>query len=703
MTESIDFRVPAELPAPRLDALLSRAWPGADERVIEALFEEDRVRLDERVCRDAARIAAPGSRVRVTADGAVGEPASEYGMPAAEELERGEDWIIVDKPIGMPGRLDRTDDPLHPIYFLADLMGLDRATFRPVWELPDSMGGPWLCAHTPQVAGRLAAQLREGTLHTVWIALVERPGAARGTFDGEDVSLEYAVTRQRDRISEVQLAAHFSGDGDDFAPVESILDALAAAGHPALGDDARGGYLCAGGLRLRLHVLHDDEMSLAASWPAPRDWIPEAPVVAPEPEPEPDQVAGEPAEETSGGKTIVDLEVSRQTLHILSERGHPWVLRDRDTGPTKHLGPGTMVRLVDRDGRRGPFALLDEPDGQLVARRWSTYLEEARDFHDEVDLRVDEALVRREDLVAQSARTDIFRLIHGEADGLPGLHLDRLGPLLRATLTGRCAESFAARVWRNMLDAEPGALILAIDHFRDVRSAEGELPRARVVSREHGFVRPGARVQVREDDLRYWIEPWEGIDVGFFADQRDNRRRLDELASPGDRWLNLFCHTGAFSVRLAARGAHVTSVDLSARYLRWLEDNLALNGLSAEHHTSMELDARRAVRQLDGPFDGIIVDPPTAASGPGGFWSVRRDFSELLERCLELLAPSGAMLVCHNDRKRRGQLPEILEESAARAGRDILSVEDAPPAPDFPRLPGFPEGDSFEGAWLEVR
>ena len=710
------FRVPREEPAPKLQALVDRALFGAGAEAVEALFASDRVRLDDRLCRDPSRTAEVDAliSVRLGAQGLQAEESGageDFGFPQAEELGRAEGWVVVDKPVGMPGRL-RPDDPMHPLFFLADALGLDRDTFRPVWPMPRSMGGPWLCATSAQEARRLQEMLQQGALRSIWIALIPRPARPQGRLELHGTILDYATTRQQGGLAEVQLQARFGPgpDGEPFDPVAQILDALASSGHAALGDGLRGGYMVDGGLRLRLGVLHDHDMeSFALSWPAPQQgrWWPEQPVTPLVEEPQAPREAFEEEDHssTTGGPAagrgrIESLQVSTATLQVMRKRGHPWVLADRKTGPLEGLEAGDLVQLVGESGQRGPFVLMEGADREPLARLWSWHEDEAQSFGEEVDLRLDEAVARRQELVRGSDRTDLYRLIHGQADGLPGLYLDRVGPLLRAVRVGRSSDAFFDRICRGVLDADPRELILVVDHLQDVRRGES-LPQARPLQgRQAPYLAHGQRVIGREDGLRFWCEPWEGIDVGFFADQRSNRRRLRQLASSGERWLNLFCHTGSFSVVLASLGARVTSVDLSRRYLDWLEENLALNGLDPAPHQSVADDARRALEEIEGPFDGIIVDPPTAASGDQGFWSVRRDLPGLLAGCLKLLRPGGVLLVCHNDRKLRGKLDEAIDEAATSAGVEVPRREPAPPGPDYPPMPGFPEGDPFEGRWV---
>jgi 23S rRNA (cytosine1962-C5)-methyltransferase len=686
----LHFRVPHQDDPEPLEALLRRAWPNATDEQINGAFKGDRVRVNERLARNPDKV--PSADEEVTAEVELGAEA--FGLPEAAELARGNGWVVVEKPVGMPGELDR-DDPMNPILYLADTLGLDRSTFTPAWSMPAAMGGPWLFGTDEQAAADLLEAWASGDLMITWSVLVPSPARGNGTLQaGCDIPINYGATNMREGISELQLTP-MPQEGtfeEPPEPVELILDALAAAQIPALADASRGGYIVDGALRLSATALYRAGSDLAHSWTPDEDWWPVDPVVV-LPEQEELEAPAAPAAD------IGVLEVSPKTIEVLTEQGHPWVLADAQTGERSHLPPGSIVELRGTDDSRGPFALI-EGTGKLAARVWSEDREAAESFGDEIDLRVDEAFARRAELTAQTQRTDLFRLIHGEADGLPGLLLDRVGPLLRATLVGATGQGFREQVYENILDFDPDMMILEVEHLRDIRTAE--MPSARVVNEGAGYVAPGERVVGVEDELKYWTEPWEGIDVGFFADQRDNRRKTRAVAEQGQRWLNLFCHTGAFTVVLVDEGCEVTSVDISARYLRWLEDNLELNGLPQSLNTSVAEDARAFVDDCETTFDGIIVDPPTAAAGDEGFWSVRSDYQDLLASCFELLAPAGSMLVCRNDKRATRSLSKLTRRAAKQAARTIGKLDDAPPAFDYPSMPGFPEGDSFEGVWVKV-
>lgn len=691
-TISLKFRVPEESPAPSIQELVTRAWPEGTPEEVHALFADHKVKIEHALALKPAFVPFPETIIYV--DSIQGDAV--YGLPDATDLARGEDWIIVDKPVGMPGKISDDHDPMDPVRFLADMLGLDRDTFTPVWNMPANAGGPWMFGLTEEAARTHRTAFLSGKAMMTWTAIVARPLMPSGRWTGPaNVPIDYTTIIAQGGLAEVQLNIQFTPNtkipNDQIASF--ILDTLAACNTPVVGDRKRGGYQVTGGLRLRVSALYQEDTDLAYSWSSPSDWWPEQPV-APTPE------VFQKAKEAAVAHEIPTLTVSPKTIEVIARQGHPWVLEDAQTSGRAHLVPGTLVQLAAPNSaiKSNIFALTEGP-GELAARVWSTTREEAEDFDEEIDMRVDEAVALRADFLRDSNRTNLFRLIHAEADGLPGFWLDRMGSVLRATLTGDASDAFKDRIYSNFVAHDPDMMIIEVPHLRDIREGD-KLPTATIIHHGTGYLKPGEHTIALEDGLKYRCEPWEGIDVGFFADQRENRRTLTKLVKRSkeqQNWLNLFCHTGAFTVALADRGAHVTSVDLSRRYLKWLEENLALNDIPQDLNTSIAADCRDYLKDCTETFDGIIVDPPTAAAGTSAFWSVRKDYQKLLTQCFQHLAPNGVMLVCRNDRKRTPTLESVVRAAAEQAGYTIDRIEPAPPAPDYPNLRGFPEGDTFEG------
>ena len=234
----------------------------------------------------------------------------------------------------------------------------------------------------------------------------------------------------------------------------------------------------------------------------------------------------------------------------------------------------------------------------------------------------------------------------------------------------------------------------------DVRRRRGELlaaaretfavPPERVAlkTRERGkggskygrFQQQGERFVVREHDARLWVNLFDYLDSGLFLDHRPLRRRMAKEAK-GRRFLNLFCYTGVASVQAAVAGAaSTTSVDLSATYLQWCADNLALNGLGGAAHQLVQGDALAWLEVERGRYDVIFCDPPTFSnSARADDFDVQREHVRLLRAACARLAQGGALYFSNNFRRFR-----LDAEVVARfAECEEISASTIPP--DFER------------------
>jgi 23S rRNA (cytosine1962-C5)-methyltransferase len=293
--------------------------------------------------------------------------------------------------------------------------------------------------------------------------------------------------------------------------------------------------------------------------------------------------------------------------------------------------------------------------------------------------------------------TDAFRLVHGAADGWPGLYLDRMGEDL-------LAQSAAALTapQRQYIERIGGRAV-----YHQLLQRQGRTPPQWL------WGAPAtSEILVRENGLRFLLRLDEGGSIGLFLDQRENRRRLQErYVAPGFELppaadvLNAFAYTCGFSVAAAAGGGHVTSLDLSKNYLEWGRRNFSLNGLDVGKHDFIFGDAfawfRRLVKKKR-LFDLLILDPPTfSRSRESGVFQAEKNYGALVASALPLLKPGGTLLASTN---AAGFAPEDFIEAVTgavgRAGRKVALRHYAPQPPDFPierAEPGY-----LKTLWLRV-
>ena len=284
-------------------------------------------------------------------------------------------------------------------------------------------------------------------------------------------------------------------------------------------------------------------------------------------------------------KTVRLLEGKERSLR----RRHPWVFQGSiDRG---RADAGETVRVEAADGSFlcwGAFS----PASMIRVRAW-TFDEAERIDHAFFKRRVARALALRARLPIDS---DGVRLIHGEADGLPGLIVDRYADVLSAQFLSAGMERWREAI-AEILRAATDCTKLYERSDSGVRALEGLEPRAGWLrgGEAGGSITPTA-LTIREHAWRLGLDVAEGHKTGFYLDQRDNRARFAQWVRHFglQRVLNCYCYTGGFSVAALAGGAqHVVSVDSSAPALARACANVALNGFDAARHEAVDADVNQ--------------------------------------------------------------------------------------------------------------
>lgn len=371
------------------------------------------------------------------------------------------------------------------------------------------------------------------------------------------------------------------------------------------------------------------------------------------------------------------LQVGRESAGFVS-RGHPWIRPDRFTRGIDRLRSGDLVQLTDEHGRGIALALAD-PGAEICARvvpaGWDAAAAARRAWQARAPLHADQS-------------TDCYRVVHGEADGLPGLRVERFASCLSVVVTAPCILPWLESVLRTLADCLPGCTVVVHDHLTDLRQGG-------VRSRRwpDGALDADLAVTGRELGVAYPLRPCAGIASGLYVDQRANRAWLNRRAK-GLRICNLFAYTGAFSLSLLAAGAaEAVDVDLSQPALARASEAARLNGLAG--HRTVRQDARGFCEADQALYDRVIIDPPTSAQGGQG-WVARRDYPELLRSAWRRVAPGGLLFATSNAVGKPFPLREALK-AACPGGKPV----DAPElAADIPQRSGFPEGRPFRAAGM---
>jgi 23S rRNA (cytosine1962-C5)-methyltransferase len=369
-------------------------------------------------------------------------------------------------------------------------------------------------------------------------------------------------------------------------------------------------------------------------------------------------------------------------------RGHPWIWADA-VDQRSDLPAGSVVDVLDGAGRFVARGLWD-PGSPIAVRVWTLDPDETLD-DGLVERRVAVALDRRSSFF-DVALTNAFRLIHGEADGLPGLVVDRYAGTAVVRFDGEAAASLRDVV-REAVHRVPGMERVVERTGRKTRSDR---------SSDHG---PEPFV-IRENGLRFEVDVIHGHKTGLYLDQRDSRARVRDIAA-GRRLLNLFSYTGGFTVAAAAGGcASSLSVDVAAPALGAVRRNLELNGLSSKGH---EVLAGDVIAMLQGgafragEWDLVVVDPPSFAPNRASLARALDVYRKLNAAVLRLVEPGGLVLTCscssHVDRRR---FIKVLRDAAREAGVQIERRAVWGAGPDHPVIRSFPEGEYLKAVQLEV-
>jgi 23S rRNA (cytosine1962-C5)-methyltransferase len=371
------------------------------------------------------------------------------------------------------------------------------------------------------------------------------------------------------------------------------------------------------------------------------------------------------------------VEITRRGAERLA-KGHLWIYRS-DVSKAPGAAAGDVVALVD--GRRRFLAKAFWSARSQIALRVVTREEEP----------VDEAFLAARLASARALRERAFpgeqawRMVHGEADLLPGLVVDRYGEVaVMQTLvpaTERRKELLA-----ELLASAHGLPTVVERNDVRVRELEG-LPQQKGVLRGA----PPGPIEYREGQVVLRIDVLEGQKTGAFLDQRENHLRAGEYA--GGRCLDCFAYAGGFALQLARRATQVTAVEMQPTAAGLLRANAALNGAA-----NLELVEQNAFdylrdRSEEAPaFDLVVLDPPAFAKNKESLPAARRGYKEINLRALHILKPGGLLITAScSYHLQEAQLEELLLDAARDAGREVQLLERRGAGRDHPVLLGVPE------------
>lgn len=400
---------------------------------------------------------------------------------------------------------------------------------------------------------------------------------------------------------------------------------------------------------------------------------------------------------TALAETVPDIpEIRLQAgRHKRARQGHPWVFSNEIEmdAAAKALPPGGLVRLIDASGRALGIATFN-PHPLIAARILSRDPDTAID-RDFLIARLQAALAVRETLYT----VPYYRLVHAEADGLPGLIVDRFGDVCVVQVNTAGME----RLGDELTEALQTVLAPKTIVFRNdsaVRNLEGLALETRIVG-----AAPDGPIEVMENGGIFFADPREGQKTGWFYDQRDNRAFVAAL-SKDRRVADFYSYTGGFAVSAALAGAReVHAFDRSQSALDFATRAATANGV-ADRFQATRGDAFQSLHGFatsGETFDVVVADPPAFVKSKKDYQAGIRGYRKLFRLAAQIVAPGGFLFAAscshHVDAP---SFADAVRRALADAGRTGRILRTSGAAPDHPVHPFLPETGYLKGQMIQL-
>lgn len=391
-------------------------------------------------------------------------------------------------------------------------------------------------------------------------------------------------------------------------------------------------------------------------------------------------------------------------IHPVSIRlirsGHPWVTADSYS----NRFPKQSEFVIAYDERKRPLALLlhDPRHRNIKGRIWSTKYpldREVQHFTAGLQARIDLAMEKR---LTDKALTDRenYYLVFGEADQLPGLFILRMSDRILIQFYTSFWEKYRSIIQTTVQEVLPE--IREEDIWFQLRGETRELQKLPVnavdKNRRDEF-------HLQEFGVHYLIRLGSSYDHGLYTDMSSLRHKLGNLITPESEVLNLYSYTGAYSLWAMKLGAkRVVSVDLSPKYIEWLQQNLGLNpDLDHTRHEAKVMSVDEALSKTPADsFDLIVCDPPSSSSDGDKRTSAIRAYRDLLKRMDHVLKKKGKLIIFLNTHQvTKDKFERVIQDYLKELKLNYKLTTRLGLGEDCPTLKGFPEGSYLKGLVLE--
>jgi len=381
------------------------------------------------------------------------------------------------------------------------------------------------------------------------------------------------------------------------------------------------------------------------------------------------------------------------------QRRHPWVFSGAIKQVESKPARGETVDILSAGNdwlARGSYS----PDSQITVRAWTFDKDENID-RDFFRSKIVKALEFRQKLSGIGTDFTAYRIIAAEADGLPGLIVDRYADYLVVQFLASGVELHKQLIVELLAELTACKGIYERSDVA-VRLKEGLTETAGLLYGEE----PPEKIEIREHAQKFFVDVRQGHKTGFYLDQRDNRDYLYKHAT-GKTVLNCFSYTGGFGVAAALGGAAmVTNVDTSAPMLALGSENMQLNGIVDKCFENIEADVfclLRKFRAEGRKFDIIVLDPPKFADAKNHMDKACRGYKDIAILGFQLLNPGGQLYTFSCSGLMVPELfLKITADAALDAGTDAHIIKRFSQAPDHAVSLNFPESHYLKGLLLNI-
>jgi 23S rRNA (cytosine1962-C5)-methyltransferase len=375
-------------------------------------------------------------------------------------------------------------------------------------------------------------------------------------------------------------------------------------------------------------------------------------------------------------------------------RFHPWIF----SGAIKEMNgkpeEGDVVAVYDNTGE---FLALGHCQIGSIAIRIFSFENIVPDYSFWKQKLTNAYKLRKELGLAESGQTNVYRLFHGEGDGIPGLIIDFYNGTAVLQI-----HSIGAYQLRNILvDILKEIYGSGLKSIYDKSESTIPFKSAIDAKNEHLFGITTSEI-VKEYGLNFEVNWAEGQKTGFFIDQRENRRLLQSFSN-GRQVLNMFCYTGGFSVYAIRGGATlVHSVDSSQKAIDLVNKNVQLNFNNAAHE-AFAVDAFKYLEDIKDKYDLIVLDPPAFAKHQNALDNALQGYKRLNQKAFEQIRPGGILFTfsCSQVVTKENFRKSVFA-AAANARRNVRIIHQLVQPADHPISIYHPEGEYLKGLVVYV-